>query len=170
MPSGVLPTGATGARPSGAPGQNGGTGPGNGTGNGRGGFDFGRIVTGKVTSVSGSTITVESTTFAGGAPGAGGQSTAAPSAAPSSEKSTRTVEVTSSTSYTKDKTATSSAVKIGLCATALGTADDTGAIAATSITLSTAVDGSCTSGFGGFGGRGGAGNGQSAPTSVSTHG
>jgi hypothetical protein len=44
---------------------------------------------------------------------------------------------------------------IGVCVTALGKADDTGSIAATSITLRPAQNGSCSSGFsGGFGGRG----------------
>ena len=96
---------------------------------------------------------------------------------------TSTVTTTSSTTYSKTETATSSAIEVGLCATAYGTADDTGAIAATEIRLSAATDGECTGGFGaggfgGFGGRGGAGNGgggngggetqESAP--VTSHG
>src|ERR1019366_2419768 len=45
------------------------------------------------------------------------------------------------------------ALVIGLCVAGLGKADDTGSIAATSIILQPAVNGSCSSGFGGgFGG------------------
>jgi hypothetical protein len=38
---------------------------------------------------------------------------------------------------------------VGLCVTALGKADNTGSIAATSIALRPAENGSCSSGFGG---------------------
>jgi hypothetical protein len=49
---------------------------------------------------------------------------------------------------------------VGKCATAVGTADSTGAVTARSITLSTAGANGCTTGFGRFGGgAGGAGGG-----------
>jgi hypothetical protein len=38
---------------------------------------------------------------------------------------------------------------VGLCVTALGKADNTGSIAATSMTLRPALKGSCSTGFGG---------------------
>ena len=76
--------------------------------------------------------------------------------------------MTSSTTYTTEKKAASSAVKTGLCATALGTADDTGAITATSITLSDAVDGQCTGGRGFGNGRGGQRNGQGQSSTGTT--
>ncbi|GAA0637273.1 hypothetical protein GCM10009547_47060 [Sporichthya brevicatena] len=62
--------------------------------------------------------------------------------------STRVVMLTEATTYTKTVTATASALKVGRCVTALGSADDTGAITATSITVRSAVDGACTTGFG----------------------
>jgi hypothetical protein len=43
---------------------------------------------------------------------------------------------------------------VGLCVTAIGPADSTGAVTATSISIRPATNGSC---FGGFGGRGGFG-------------
>ncbi len=97
--------------------------------------------------------------------------------------------VTPATTYTKTVTAKSSAIKVGLCASAFGPADDTGAIAATQIRLSEATNGTCSTGFGvggfgtgGFGGRGnrsgngsGSGSGSGSGTAgsgapVTTHG
>ena len=74
--------------------------------------------------------------------------------------------VTPTTVYTQTAAAKSSALKVGLCAVAVGTADSTGAVAAKSIALSPATANGCTSGFGGGGfgggnrtGRGGANGG-----------
>lgn len=76
-----------------------------------------------------------------------------------------TVTVTSATTYTKTVTADASVLVVGACVAAQGKADDTGAVAATSIAVSKAGPNGCTGGFrggaGGFGGgRGGGGGGQ----------
>jgi len=136
---GTAPTGAPGggAAPSGAPG-----GAANRTS---------AIASGSVVSVSGSTLVIASRDFGSGTSG--------------STTTNKTVTLDSTTRITTEKTATSTAVKTGLCATAQGAADDTGTVTATSIALTQSVDGTCTSGFGGFG-RGG--NGGQAGTSGGT--
>jgi hypothetical protein len=98
--------------------------PSGGPGGGFGGGTFG-----EVTAVSGSGFTVES--------------------------GDDTVEVTvdGATTYSTTAAATAAAVEVGRCAVAVGEADDTGAVAATTINLSDPVDGECTTGLrGGFGG------------------
>jgi hypothetical protein len=71
-----------------------------------------------------------------------------------------TVNVTSATTYTKTVAADASALVVGACVAAQGKADDTGAVAATSIAVSKAGPNGCTGGFrGGAGGRGGNGGG-----------
>jgi hypothetical protein len=69
------------------------------------------------------------------------------SATPSPTATDVTVTTTAATTYTKTVKATAAALKVGTCVTALGKADDTGAIAATSISVRSKVDGTC--GFGG---------------------
>jgi hypothetical protein len=74
-----------------------------------------------------------------------------------------TVNVTSATTYTKTVAGDASALVVGACVAAQGKADDTGAVAATSIAVSKAGPNGCTGGFrgGAGGGRGGgAGGGQ----------
>ncbi|MFI5429031.1 hypothetical protein [Aeromicrobium sp. UC242_57] len=66
-----------------------------------------------------------------------------------------TVVTSSATTYTTTESAAASDVKVGVCVTSRGEADDTGAITATTIAVSAAVDGECATGFGG--GRPGAG-------------
>jgi ribosomal protein S8E len=83
-----------------------------------------------------------------------GTATAAPT--------TETVKTPAGTTYTRTGSATAKALIVGVCVTALGKADDTGSIAATSIVLRPAENGSCTSGFGGRGFGGGAPTGGSA--------
>jgi Domain of unknown function (DUF5666) len=136
--------GGGGTRPSGAP-----TGaPGAGRG---GGFGGARPVSGLVTAVSGSSFTVESVSFGAG-PGAGASGgTASPGATPTT--SPVTVKTTQATTYTKTVSASSKDLAVGLCVTAIGSANDTGAVTATVIASQPAVNGDCASGFGGFGGR-----------------
>jgi hypothetical protein len=62
---------------------------------------------------------------------------------------TRTVQTSAATTYTRTEAANASALAVGLCVTALGKADNTGSIAATSMTLRPAQKGSCSTGFGG---------------------
>jgi hypothetical protein len=102
----------------------------------RGGF-----AVGEVTAVSGSGFTVASSL-----PGTDGSST------------TKVAVTTSDvTTYTTTTTGSASDIKVGVCLTSRGKADDTGAITATTIAISQPVDSEC--GFGGFGG--GRGEGQS---------
>lgn len=104
---------------------------------------FADRVAGKVTKVSGTTITVS------GIDGPG-----------TTGSTSRTVTVTASTTYTDTATTTAKALKVGLCAVVQGSTNSTGAVAARSIALSPKTGGSCETGFsfGGFGpGRSGAG-------------
>ncbi len=128
MPEGEMPSGAPeGGMPSGGPGG--------------GGFG----TSGEVTAVSGDTITVAATRFD-------------PQAEEGAEPETTTVTVTTTgeTTVTTTKTADATALSIGRCVTANGTADDTGAVSAERIEVSDAVDGECSTGFGrgGFPGSG----------------
>ncbi|WP_257477342.1 DUF5666 domain-containing protein [Acidipropionibacterium jensenii] len=127
MPSGgAMPSGA---RPSGAAGS--------------GGRAAGGMLSGKVTAVSGSTITVAVIQRSGGPQG----SSSTPSAGVTSASGTTaptTVTVAASTSITRTETTTASALKVGLCAVAQGSTDSTGAVTATSVRLSRASNGSCT--------------------------
>jgi len=131
------PSGApTGSRPSGTTARGGSAG-------------FGGLVSGKVTSVSGTTIAVQAIDRS--AQGAG-------------QTIDDTVLVTSATRYLETAPATSAAVQVGVCVQAIGPADATGAVAATRIGVSPAVNGSCVTGFGGRGGFGRPGSGESTAT------
>jgi hypothetical protein len=110
-------SGAPSRRPSGAP-----------SGLPRGGFGGGAF--GTVKSVTGSDFTVASQGF--------GQSTGT---------STVDVATSSRTTVSRSVAATSKAVRTGLCVTARGSSDSTGAVTASSVALSPPVNGSC----GGFG-------------------
>jgi Domain of unknown function (DUF5666) len=139
---GFTRNGAGGTRPSGAP--SGGPGSGGGQGGAAGGRGFAGAlpVSGKVTAVDGSTITVAAVTF-----GRTGGGTASPSATPST--STVKVTTTTATTFTKTVKATAKALAVGQCVTAVGAADDTGAVTATAIASQPPVNGECSTGFGG---------------------
>jgi Domain of unknown function (DUF5666) len=119
-----------GARPAGAPNPGRTRGPGAGS-NGFAGLG----AFGKVTAVNGASFTVESTPA---------QNDTATATAPT----TRIVQTTAATTYTRTAAASAKALAVGLCVTALGKSSDTGSIAATSISLRPAQNGSCSSGFG----------------------
>jgi len=155
LPSGV-PTdragGTAGGFPGGAPsgGPDGGRGFPTGSatdGPDAGGGFRGMGAVGEVTGVSGDTITVERTVPAGATDGTGASS------APTS--STTTVTVNASTTYEVEKAADSSALAVGLCMTARGTADTSGGYAATSIALSPKGANGCSTATGRGGFRGG---------------
>jgi hypothetical protein len=94
---------------------------------------------GVVTAVMGSSITIAAMRPApNGATGA---------------PTTSTVRTTGATTYSTTAGATAHAVKVGTCVTALGKADDTGTVAAASISVRPAEAGVCTGGFGRPGGR-----------------
>jgi hypothetical protein len=130
----------------GAPGA---TTPPRGTGAPNGGNGFGgqaRGTFGKVTALSGGSFTVDPVARRA----ANGTATTASSPV--------TVTYAATTTFTSLGSAAASAVKVGVCVTALGKTDDTGAVTATSIQVSQPVGGSCTTGFrlGGGAGRPGA--------------
>jgi len=108
---------------------------------------FGDIASGKVVSVSASSIVVAARTFSGQAVGQ-----ASTGSTPSATTTNRTVTVGASTKITTEQRATAAAVKVGRCASAQGTADSSGTVAATQVAITDPVDGACTGGFG----RGGA--------------
>jgi hypothetical protein len=140
---GTRPPGTAGdpTRPPGTPGSGRTRGPG-ANGNGFAGGFGGLGAFGKVTAVNGTSFTVESRR-----PTNGTATTATPTM--------QTVQTPAATTYTKTGAASPKALVVGLCVTALGPADSTGSIAATSIALRPAENGSCSSGFGGrgFGGQ-----------------
>lgn len=135
-PGGKRLGGPQGASPSGAPP---GTPRGTSSPGGPRGNDRLAGATGKVTSVDGGTFVVERTARPAAA---GGGSTASAPPAPTSV----TVTTTEATAYTKTVKAGASALRTGTCVTAMGEADDTGTIAATSIALRPADGGQCTNG------------------------
>jgi hypothetical protein len=128
--------GPAGARPSGAPpgAPRGTPSPGGPRGNSRA---AGAI--GKVTSVDGGRFVVERTARPAAA---GGGSTSSAPPAPTRV----TVTTSDATAYTKTVKAGASALRTGTCVTAVGKADDTGTIAATSIAVRPAEGGQCTNG------------------------
>ncbi len=132
--SGARPSGAPTARPSFRPTNR----PSNRPSGGFGGGSFTAPTTGQVTAVSGTTITVDALDFQ------------------TQKTASKTVTVDSSTKYTEEQAATASAITVGECVTARGQADDTGTVAATALTVSDPVNGSCSTGFG-FGQRGSGG-------------
>jgi hypothetical protein len=148
----------------GGPGGGGGFGPGTGAGGGGGTRPSGaptgapgagrvgdlggvRPVSGLVAAVSGSSFTVESVSFGAGPGASAGGGTASPRATPTT--SPVTVKTTAATTYTKTVPASSKDLAVGQCVTAIGSANDTGAVTATVIASQPAVNGDCASGFGG---------------------
>ena len=156
---GRFPGGDTGGRPSGAPTGGVPSGfPADGTRPSGAPTRTGTVATGAVVSVSGDTIVVAARRF--------GDTSGTPTASSTPTTVDTTVTVGSGTTVTTEQKATSAAATVGRCVTAEGTADSTGAVAATSIAVTDAVDGACTSGFGGFGGPPNGG----AAASGTTHG
>lgn len=113
------------------------------------------MATGTVRSVSGSTVVLQGA-LRTGRPGASTTPT------PTATNTLITVTLGSSTTVTSTQPATSAAAVVGKCAAAIGKADSTGTVAATSITISSPGPNGCQTGFGrpgGFGrGRFGGGN------------
>jgi hypothetical protein len=106
---------------------------------------------GPVTAINGSAVTVNETN-------------------PTTKKvSSVVVTLTSTTVFTERQSAAATDLAVGKCATAVGTADSTGAVTARSITISTPGANGCTTGFGRFGGGpGGAGGGGGTAPGGST--
>ncbi len=102
------------------------------------GGGFGGVTAGLVTTVSGSTITVETTERDG-------------------TSSTATVTVDDATAYTTTAASDAGAIVVGQCVLARGEADSTGTVTATTLVVSAPTDGECTArgGFPGGDGMGG---------------
>lgn len=113
--------------------------PGGAGGNGRFG-GFGGLAVGRVVSVSGNSFVVAREAHGGATPGS------------------QTVRTTSTTTVTRAESTTAKALAVGRCATALGNADDTGTVAATTISLRQAGPAGCVL-AGGFRRGMGGGNG-----------
>lgn len=109
----------------------------------------GNVTSGKVTAVTGATIVVESRQIVFDRTPSG---TAAPTASPSTTTRSVTLTLSASTTVTTEQNTTPSSVAVGKCTTVQGAADSSGAVTATSIALSDATNGQCTSGFGRAGG------------------
>jgi hypothetical protein len=120
-----------------------GSGSGGNGGNGGNPANTARAV-GSVAAVNGSTFTVHGS----------GRPAGSTSAAPATDT---TVTVTGSTTFTKTISATSSVLAVGDCIAAIGPTDDTGAVTATSISVSQPGPKGCALGFGGGRRQGGAG-------------
>ena len=75
----------------------------------------------------------------------------------------KTVDVSGTTTYTQTLAAAAIDLAVGKCVQAIGPADTTGAVTATSISITSPGPNGCTGGFrggaGGFGGGAGAGTG-----------
>ena len=110
----------------------------------RGAFGNGAFggANGKVTSVSATGFVVQSRFRAGASAGSAGSTTSV------------TVITNAASKYLKTVTAKPSALKVGQCITAVGTANSIGAIAARTIRISQPGPSGCVSGFGGRGGFG----------------
>jgi hypothetical protein len=117
-----------GARPSGFP--SGGAAP-------SGRPQLGAIANGKVTAVSGSSLTI------------------AAQPAGSASTTTKTVTVGSQTKITTQAATNAKSLAIGKCVAAAGKADSTGTVTATTVQISDPTNGQCGSGFGRRGGTGG---------------
>ena len=104
---------------------------------------FGQRTSGLVTAVSGTTITVQATGL-------------------DAAVTTETVEVGPDTTYSASVPADAAAIAVGLCASAQGTTDSSGTMAATTLTLSQPTAGSCTQANGMGGGMGRAPGGNAA--------
>jgi len=120
-------------------------------------FAGGSVASGKVVSVSGTTLVVDGVSFTFGSAGAASSGTPPTSVAP------REIDVTlsASTAYTETLPAAASNLAVGDCVVASGPADTTGAVTARSVRITSTGGQSCTAGgFGGFFGRAGGSGGS----------
>jgi hypothetical protein len=113
------------------------------------GFGF---ATGKVTAVTGTTLTVDGFSSANFRPGSS-TSTSTPTAAPV------TVDLKSTTTYHATRAATASNLAVGDCVTATGNTSSNGSVTASVVRITSTGGQACTAAggrfFGGFGGAGG---------------
>jgi hypothetical protein len=110
-----------------------------------GGFSF---ASGKVTSVTATTLVLSGFSSVNGSTPPAGSTTA--QTTPSTATTTVNVGLTPSTTFTETEAAAASALAVGDCVTATGQADTTGAISARTIRITSTGGKTCTT-FGGFG-------------------
>lgn len=127
---------------------NGGSRPGGGTfpANGAGAANL-AVASGKVTQASASGFTIQGTLRKLGRPSTSASSTTTTVPTPNSID----VTTSSTTTYSQASSTDSSSLAVGRCVTARGSANQTGAISATSISIRSPGANGCTSGFGQFG-------------------
>jgi|HubBroStandDraft_1064217.scaffolds.fasta_scaffold45159_2 hypothetical protein len=130
---------------------------------------FANVAFGKVTSLKGDVLVVVGTRPKFTAPPKGTSTkgktkTAATTSKPKLVTTTSKVTFTTSTTFNETMSASSTALVVGQCVTALGPASDTGAITATTISVRPAGPSGCFTFTGGAGFRGGAGAGAGATT------
>jgi hypothetical protein len=160
--------GGTGSGSSGTPPR--GSFPGRGSGGGgaggrpsfAGGANF-AVATGKVTAVKGSTLSVSGTLLNQLFNRAAKKPTSKTTKKPGALK-TQNLKVTTGKSTTLSETvsATSAAVAVGECVSAFGKPSSTGAVAATTVRITSTGGKTCSSGFGGGFGGGGQGGASGA--------
>ena len=129
-PSGAAPSGFPSGRPSGLPSAF------------PSGGKVGRVqaaaaASGKVTAVSGTTLTIAAQRFG------------------SSATTTKTVTISAHTKITTQAATTAKSLAVGKCVVAEGKADSSGTVTATRVQITDATNGQCAIGFGRFGGNGG---------------
>lgn len=114
---------------------------------------IGMFAFGTIASLGTNSFTVKPVFHAGSTPASGSAATG----------TVREVTWSPQTVFTELAKSTAAAVKVGVCVTARGTADDTGAVTAKTIAVSPADGGQCDGGFGRFRPDGGTGQDGTAP-------
>lgn len=158
-PGGGTPSAASGAGPRGGFRFGNGQRPRNGGANRNRPANF-AMAFGPVTSVSGDTLVVKSTTFVRPAAtksktkAKGASTSKRPSSTPpKTTTSNVTVTLTNTSQISQTVSASASDVTVGSCVTATGTSNG-GGVNADRVAISAPVNGQCTGGFGRFGGGG----------------
>lgn len=107
------------------------------------GFGDISIAIGKVTAVSGDTLTISGYSLTG-------RSSKRGSSPSTTVPGTKTIKVTlaSSTTYTERSKGSSSDLAVGKCVSADGSTASTGTVTATSVSITPAIDGTCSTGTG----------------------
>ena len=114
------------------------------------------IASGKVTAVSGSTVTVSGISISPGLFARGATNSSSKTKKPTAPKTkTETLMITTSstTTVSATQTAASTDLAVGDCVSAFGPAATNGSVTAGTVRI-TATSGTCSGGFGGFGGGG----------------
>ena len=112
------------------------------------------IASGKVTAVTGSTLTVSGISLSGGTFGRFNRSSATSKTKKPTPPKTQTLKVTTSGSTTVNATQSAAAtdLAVGDCVSAFGPAATNGSVTATTVRITSTGGGTCTGGFGGRGG------------------